>query len=524
MLLTEAALQRNLSPQVPGRLGFEFGIPQGGSTANQATALSNPRIELMEQLADTYMQCPWVSIPIDAIARTVTAGGLVLVPDDDIPEGETPPEPVEVKSLRRLLRFTNPREDMIQLLRATITDLLVFGDAYLEVTTVAGQPVAIYSLDAATMTVIADDHGKVTGYTQYLDSRRSVKFDPEQVIHISLDAPRGGLYGVSPTQKALVLIVAWLFTASCLKELMRRGDPPRVHADMPKGMADQDMQRWYESYMSRNLGVKNIGTPIVTRGGGSVTELSHSKVMDYLDSMNKLRDDILSEFGVPPSKAQVIESGNLGGGTGEAQDKTWRVNTIIPIANLLLEKLNYALVQVGFGIQGWHLEFEEIDFRDSAVVENIRIQRLIHGAYTFNRYRAEIGEPPIPGGDDAIIMDRGKFVYVKDMSAFTQAEINQMNAPLVAAGAGLAPRASNDGNDGTNPAVVGMTPHADVPANVATAPAVQGQPPKEVRGPDEEMRALTESMNRAYQARRRAALKGLPPAPTVAGAPDQVTF
>ena len=70
-------------------------------------------------------------------------------------------------------------------------------------------------------------------------------------------------------------------------------------------------------------------------------------------------------YGVPPAKASIIESGNLGGGTGEAQDKSFRVNTCAPIAELVLEKLNFAIVRMGFGIEGWRLKFEDIDWRDS---------------------------------------------------------------------------------------------------------------------------------------------------------------
>lgn len=520
MILTEAAVRQDLEQgSIPARLGFEWGIPAGGANINNTRGFTNTRTELMEQLHDSYMACEPTSDCVDVTARSVTSGGLVLVPDGDIPEGKTPSEPPNVQAMRKLMRFTNPREDLVQVLRGVVSDLEIFGDAYLEVSLVLGQPVALYSLDSASMSVLADEHGVVTGYRQYIDMKRSVTLKPEQIIHFSQDAPRGGLYGVGPVQKSLISVTAWLSTAACIVELMRRGDPPRIHADLPRGMPEQAQSRWYESYMTKNLGIKNIGTPIITSGGGHIEEMAHSKVTDYLETLRQLRDDIFQVHGVPPNKGGVVESGNLGGGTGEAQDKTWRVNKIIPIQSIVLEKLNYSLVQVGFGITGWHLEFEEIDFRDSQVVESIRDNRVRTGQYTINRARAEIGEPPVPGGDDPLVMLSRSIVFVKDIGNYTQAMMNQMNAPLIAAGDDVDLQTGLMGADSVHQPLVGLAPTGEprpktpttvvmpVPPDAADKPDPQGIPPHEV-----EMQKLRESLAKAYQTRRRRVLKGLPDA------------
>src|SRR6185503_8309498 len=185
---------------------------------------------------------------------------------------------------KRLLKWTNPREDMVQLLRSAVIDLNLFGDAYIEVVTLLGEPVALYTLDATTMTVVADDHGEVTGYIQQVDGAggtRTAEFTPEQVIHISLDAPRGGVYGVSPAQKALLPVTAWLFAEATIKECFRRGDPPRLHVDLGQKQ-DTDVQRFREQYMVFNLGPKAVGTPVITTNGGQVQVLDPRKVADYL--------------------------------------------------------------------------------------------------------------------------------------------------------------------------------------------------------------------------------------------------
>lgn len=420
------------SPAQVRRTGFEYGLPLNVQNTSSLTSATSERQQVLAQLHQAYMACNWVSASIDLIARTVTAGGLQIVAEAD-KNGDTPADTPQVVRLRRLLRFTNPREDMVQLLRNTATDLELFGDAYIEVVSLLGEPVALYTLDATTMTVIADAHGEVSGYIQDVDGVRTARFAPEQVIHISLDAPRGGLYGVSPTQKALLPVTAWLFTMATLKECFRRGDPPRLHVDLAH-MSDTDVQRWREQYTVYNLGPKAVGTPVLTTGGATVGVLDGRKVTDYLDADRQLRDQIISAFGVPPAKLGIIETGNLGSGSGEAQDKTFRVNTITPVANLILEKLNFHLLQQGFGIEDWHLEFSEIDFRDSKIVEEIRDMRLRNGTYTLNRYRTEIGEPTVDGGDEATILDRLGPTMWDDVPAMSKALIAYRTGPLTAAG------------------------------------------------------------------------------------------
>jgi hypothetical protein len=302
------------------RTGYEFGIPFGGAAVSQQVANSQERVQILTQLHQSYLTCPWVSAPIDLIARTITAGGLQVVTDDEVPDGEAPFEPDELTRLRRLLRFTNPHEDLVQLLRNICTDLMLFGDAFIEIVYLLGEPIALYMLDATTMTVICDPHGEVTGYQQQTELGRSALFELGEVIHISLDAPRGGIYGVSPAQKAMLPITAWLFTEACIKECFRRGDPESLHVDLA-GYNDKEAQEWREKYMVFNLGPKAIGVPVVTRNGSHVQPLNPRKVTDYLDAARQLRDEILSTFGVPPAKVGIIETGNIGSGSGESQDR-----------------------------------------------------------------------------------------------------------------------------------------------------------------------------------------------------------
>jgi len=505
--------------KVPERAGYVTGIPRGGMneyTSAMGTSTQTDRRSLMQELYEAYLACPWSWASVNAIARTITAGGLVMDWDRDDGEGDQqqPDKPPQVLALERLIGFCNPTSDIRQLLRNVITDLEVFGDAYIEVSWVGDIPVALYNLDCPTTTPVADEHGIITKYVQVTEFGQRAEFEPREVIHIALDAPRSGVFGISATQAALLPITGWLFAASCGKEMFRKGLPSIFHVDFPQGMSDGDINRWVSQHMARNVGPRNMGRPVVTKNGGKIVELQFGKVADVLLFKDQCRDEIVAGYGVPPAKAGIIESGNIGGGTGEDQNRTFQVNTCQPTAELVLEKLNFHLAKQGFKVTGWHLKFKDIDLRDSQTIEVIRDSRLRNGSWTLNRYRAEIGEPPVAGGDDAVLVDRQNLVLWAQMRDMSQAMIDSKgSAPLAIAGPappapGQGPEPDGDQDDDTGKdQQQGRGQGKAAPAGKPTAgrKAPAGKPAAE---PDEAWRIRYA----AYQARLSEALRDLPAA------------
>jgi Phage portal protein/ParB-like nuclease domain len=486
---------RALTPaQVPERAGYAYGIPMGGLTEYSAStggATGTDRASQLAQLYDSYLTCPWAWACVQAVARTITAGGLVMDWDTDTGEGsqEAPEKTESVLAVERLFDFTNDRQNIRQLLRNVVVDLLVFGDALIEIVWWANTPVALYNLDNPTTTPLADEHGKITGYKQVTEYGAIANFEPRDVLHISLDAPRSGVFGVSPTQAALLPITAWLFAAACGKEMARKGLPINLHVDFPQSMQPADQNRWLAQYAARNIGPRNIGTPVATKGGAHVAELAAGKIGDILAFLDQKRDEILASYGVPPAKAGVIESGNLGGGTGEAQDATFHIDVCGPIAELVLEAVNFSIVQNGFGVDGWHAKFREVDYRTSKVRDDIRDERIRNGTITINRARAEIGEPPVDGGDDAVIIDRQNMVMVADLAAMSKAVIAGKGAPGVAAGE-------------TPPGGEPLAPDGTVPPETpGDGPQPGAPPPKE---------SVPVAVLARYRARLTEALRSMP--------------
>ena len=454
-----AALASPDGPQraLPARTGFIPGIPAGGideHIQSMGASTGSDRKTLLEELFDCYLAVPAAWVAVQVIARTITAGGLYTDWDADTGEGdEAPDKPPEVIALERFWAFCNPDQDARQILRNAIAQMIVFGDFLLEIVWDGPTPVAIFNLDVPTTYPRADEHGQVTGWVQLTDLGQTAEFEPREVIHGSLDSARPGVNGVGPIQAMLNEMAAWLYAAATEKEMLRKGLPPNIHVDLPAGMSDDEVTRWDNRYRARNLGAKNIGAPLTSKGGGTVKELQSGKLADVLAAKAAARDTILAGCGVPPAEGGVIESGNLGGGTGDAQHRSFVINTCDPLAAILLEKLNFHIAVQGFGVQGWKSKFREVDYRDSTVVEQIRDTRLRNGSWTLNRLRAEINEPPVDGGDKAVLVDRQNLVLWEDIEAMSKATV---------ASKGATPATPNVGGPPAGPPVPGQAPPAEM--------------------------------------------------------------
>lgn len=495
----EEAKTPTVKPPTKGRVtraGYVQGVPLGGATQSHPAAMTSgliDRADYLDQLLQAYLACPHASASVDVIARTITAGGIQIVPNkDSISMGDSttiPKTPKQVMELEGLLAYVNPNEDIRQLLRGLIADLMIFGDSYTEVVWVAKKPAALFTLDPQTMSVQSDEHGMVTGYHQKMRNGLEADFEPHEVVHVKFDAPGSGLYGVSPTNKNILPITTWLFTSALLKETMKKGDPLRAWVDWPIAMSETEMKRFQQQYAIRNMGAANIGNLLETKGGALVKELSMNQLQHWMQIKQQCRDEIYTGYGVPPSKVGVIEAGNLGGGTGTAQDRMFNVNTCGPIGEIVLEKLTFHLLYEAYGITDWHFQFGQVDWRDDMVIEQIADLRVRNGRWTINESRSVIGQPPVPGGDDAFIVDRQALILFEDLDEYSKASVSAVSAKGTA-DAGV----TNQAQRPASSTPTAKNPAAPVPAKGSTI---------------ESTRELDEAWKAEYELRRQSVISAI---------------
>jgi len=426
-------------PKAPQRLGYAEGVPNGGATATQPADAwggdSANRQARMDQLLGLYVNCYPVSVAIDVIAKTATAGGLTPRPIRDMnsPINIKQSPPPGVVAVTKLLRFVNPSMDSRQLMRGVLTDMYIYGDSFTEIVYLKGAPLALYPLDPSTITVLTNDHGDPTGYYQQTKRNKTASFALNQVIHCRFDSPGNTVYGLSPIEKLILPVTTWIFGASLLRMTFMKGDPLKAHVDWPIALPDVERQRFQDQYRTKNLGLANIGSLLETKGGATVQELGTNNIAVWRGNQADVRDEILSGLGVPRSKAGVSQAGGLGGGVGLSDDRNFRINTVGPAQELVLEKFSFSLLYQAYGVEDWALYFGTVDWRDDYTLEQIRDMRIRNGTWSVNRARADIGEPPVPGGDVAVLVDRQNMVVIRDLDALSKANLAVVQ--LAAAGA-----------------------------------------------------------------------------------------
>jgi hypothetical protein len=220
----------------------------------------------------------------------------------------------------------------------------------------------------------------------------------------------------------------------------------------------------------------------------------------------------------------------------------------MPLQTLVLEKLNYHLLQVGFKITGWHLEFNEVDYRDSEVIEKIRDMRIRNGLYVLNRARDEINEPPVeaatrpssssgrtsPAGGTLKPHRRQASHRSSEAPPWSRVARSRVQAvqvekpepaptpPQLLPFTGQAPPPDGitpDGSDQEGPADKALP---DKDRDGGPDAATPGRPPRENRYAHD-FRRLSESWEATYRARRKMALEGLPTVGEDPPVPDRLT-
>jgi hypothetical protein len=317
----------------PARQGFLADIPRGGANEwNQGyTQIGGvaDRRSLMDQMQQLYAACIPAAACVDAVARFSTAAGMSIEPDDESNERkDTVVLSPQAQKCQALFDYVNPGANFRQLMRQIFTDLQIYGDSFIEVVWALGEPIALYSLPCPDMLIDANEHGEVNFYVQRTETNRRAEFEPHQVIHIKFDSPRGGLYGLGPTEKAVHGITTWIFTQALLKETMKMGNPPNVGIGWDINIPNNEIKKLAEIYRSQHVGPKNLGNPANLKGDTAVHEFKPNAIAEYLATIDTSRDQICGGFGVPPAIVSIIESGNLGGGTGTALDLSTPVPTL----------------------------------------------------------------------------------------------------------------------------------------------------------------------------------------------------
>lgn len=134
---------------------------------------------------------------------------------------------------------------------------------------------------------------------------------------------------------------------------------------------------------------------IITQGANYQATNNSNRDMEFLELLQYARDRIITMFGVPPAKVGIIETGNIGTGTGESQDKNFG-KVINGDCRVIEDAFNKNLGRSGFQEL---FEFVREDHEDKQKRAEIEDKQLRNGTTFINEVRSGYGLDPVEWGN-----------------------------------------------------------------------------------------------------------------------------
>lgn len=243
-------------------------------------------------------------------------------------------------------------------------------------------------------------------------------FEVENLIHIFEPkiTIRGSKWGTSLIDTVSMDIALEVLSLSHNKEIFaNHGLDPRGVLNFDKDVAKTIV----ESNIARFKKEKNKKGMIVTQGANYQATNNSNKDMEFLDLLQYARDRIITMFGVPPAKAGIIETGNIGTGTGESQDKNF-AKVMNGNCSVIEDSFNKNLGRSGFQEL---FEFIREDHEDKQKRADIEDKQLRNGTTYINEVRSGYGLEPVEWGN--VPMNYSQFALAASPEAIQDSTLIQ---------------------------------------------------------------------------------------------------
>jgi HK97 family phage portal protein len=237
-----------------------------------------------------------------------------------------------------LLARPNPAEIGPAFLESLISNLLLFGNAYVEAARIDGEVRELYALRPDRMAIIPGPNGWPAGF-EYQAGGERVRFDMlsegvSPILHLKLFHPLDDHYGFAPVQAAQCALETHDAAANWNRALLDNAARPSgalVYSG-PDGTAlsDEQFTRLKAELEENFSGPSNSGRPLLLEGGLDWKALSLSpKDMDFIQAKHAAAREIALAFGVPPLLLG-LPGDNTYANYQEANRAFWR-QTVIPL-------------------------------------------------------------------------------------------------------------------------------------------------------------------------------------------------
>lgn len=224
-----------------------------------------------------------------------------------------------------------------------------------------------------------------------------IRYEPEELIHIHEPNIRlkGSKWGMCKIDKIGLAISIMFLGMRYNKRIMENdGIDPKAILSFDKDMDDTSFINEVNRLAALGEERKKGGT-LAVKGANFTSPSVNTRDMDWEKLLILSRDMIVTAYGAQPAMVGIIETANLGSGSGESQKKNFK-DTLQGRAAFIEGAYNKALGHNGFDEL---FQFSDLDIEDKMNRAQIEDIRLKNGSLSINEVRSEYGEEPVAWGN-----------------------------------------------------------------------------------------------------------------------------
>jgi HK97 family phage portal protein len=308
--------------------------------------------------------------------------------------------------LADLIAQPNPQDSGIAFFEALYSNLLLFGNSYVEAVSIDNAPRELHSLRPDRMSVVPGRSGWPAAY-DYTVAGQKVRYDMEldglpPILHLKCFHPLDDYYGFAPIAAAQVALDTHNAAGFWNKALLDNAARPSgalVYTGADGGhLTEQQFERLKSELEENFSGALNAGRPLLLEGGLDWKALSLSpKDMDFIEAKAAAAREIALAFGVPPL-VLGLPGDNTFANYAEANRAFWR-QTIIPLVSRT-QKTFAAWLRPAF--TPFRFDYD-VDRIDALAADRESEWRRIDGAsfLTQDEKREAVGYGALPRGTQA---------------------------------------------------------------------------------------------------------------------------
>lgn len=274
--------------------------------------------------------------------------------------------------------------DFDQVLKNIMFQLLIYGDAFMEIVKKDGKVIELHPLETTQMAIDYDEHGTINKFVQRplgrgvtsLDKTSWIDFSPEKIVYFRMYWIGSRVYSYSPLESTARGYNTKIFANHYLQQLFRNLHPKIIYF-LKNANADQR-----ESFI-QNLRRAKTDPAIDIVGHGSGTSELTSNMLQFtfdsglLDILEYLRTEVLMVTRVPKLWIGVTEGTNRS--TAEAEiipfeTRVKRIQQIVAsfVNKDLMPKLGYDNLK--FKFNPISLMDEKSIFENAQVFHGLQIE------------------------------------------------------------------------------------------------------------------------------------------------------